>query len=156
MSSDVYAYRGARALVLLHEKELRAFLACWQHFVASGCSLPETEDPDYRDPHFLLTHVLGAAGSYLRWCCEKLGEALPAMPTLPDTHRPEQVQHYVDQLLLAWRQPLHTIEERHFDEPAHISRWGVPYTIDAMLEHAVMHPIRHRFQLEELLAARPD
>jgi hypothetical protein len=27
----------------------------------------------------------------------------------------------------------------------------VTYTIDAMLEHAVMHPIRHTFQLEELV-----
>jgi hypothetical protein len=28
-----------------------------------------------------------------------------------------------------------------------------PYSIDAMLEHAVMHPIRHSYQLEELMAA---
>jgi hypothetical protein len=32
------------------------------------------------------------------------------------------------------------------------SRWNVHYCIDAMLEHAVMHPIRHTFQLQELLA----
>ncbi len=28
----------------------------------------------------------------------------------------------------------------------------VEYSIDSMLEHAVMHPLRHRFQLEELIA----
>jgi hypothetical protein len=27
--------------------------------------------------------------------------------------------------------------------------------IDAMLEHAVMHPIRHAFQLEELMRRQP-
>ena len=37
-----------------------------------------------------------------------------------------------------------------FDEE-HLSRWKVTYCIDGMLEHAVMHPIRHRVQLEALL-----
>jgi uncharacterized damage-inducible protein DinB len=34
----------------------------------------------------------------------------------------------------------------------HTSRWGAPMTVEAMLEHAVAHPMRHHFQLEELLA----
>ena len=47
--------------------------------------------------------------------------------------------------------PLQEIEEKHFHSPCYQSRWGVDYCIDAMLEHAVMHPIRHVFQLEELM-----
>jgi len=39
-----------------------------------------------------------------------------------------------------------------FDRPEHESRWGVKDYVDAMLEHAVMHPIRHAFQLEGWLA----
>jgi uncharacterized damage-inducible protein DinB len=32
----------------------------------------------------------------------------------------------------------------------------VSYSVDAMLEHAVMHPVRHRFQIEAWLApSRP-
>jgi hypothetical protein len=31
------------------------------------------------------------------------------------------------------------------------SRWGQEYTIGAMLEHAVMHPMRHAFHLDELM-----
>jgi hypothetical protein len=27
------------------------------------------------------------------------------------------------------------------------------YSIDSMLEHALVHPMRHAFQLEEMLAA---
>ena len=36
------------------------------------------------------------------------------------------------------------------------SYWGRPLhpRTEAMLEHAVMHPIRHRFQLEELMEAQ--
>ena len=38
-----------------------------------------------------------------------------------------------------------------FPDKESVTRWGSPYSINAMLEHAVMHPIRHRFQLENLL-----
>jgi hypothetical protein len=36
----------------------------------------------------------------------------------------------------------------------HTTRWGATLSIDGMLEHAVLHPARHRFQLEELLEAQ--
>ena len=32
-----------------------------------------------------------------------------------------------------------------------ITQWQTRYCIDSMLEHAVMHAIRHAFQLDELL-----
>jgi len=44
------------------------------------------------------------------------------------------------------------LTEERADLPAYPSRWGTPYSIDAMLEHAVMHPIRHAYQLEKLMA----
>jgi len=31
------------------------------------------------------------------------------------------------------------------------SRWGEPYTVEQMLEHAVVRPMRHRIQLERLM-----
>ena len=43
-----------------------------------------------------------------------------------------------------------TAQER-FDNPVYLSEWGMQYSIDSMLEHAVMYPILHRFQLQELL-----
>ena len=57
-------------------------------------------------------------------------------------------QHVVDK----WRTPLALITEDRFESPEFPSRWKVEYCIDAMLEHAVMHPVRHRFQLVELMA----
>jgi hypothetical protein len=36
----------------------------------------------------------------------------------------------------------------------HTSRWGAPMNVEAMFEHAVVHPMRHRFQLEELIAKK--
>lgn len=42
------------------------------------------------------------------------------------------------------------------DDPSYRSvesRWGEDYTIEQMLEHAIVHPMRHRIQLERLMSA---
>jgi len=44
------------------------------------------------------------------------------------------------------------VEESRFDA-IHKTRWGEDMSLQGMLEHAVMHPARHRFQLEELMEA---
>ena len=44
------------------------------------------------------------------------------------------------------------VEPELFEDKVYTSNWGVNYCIDAMLEHAVMHPIRHEFQLKNLIA----
>lgn len=44
------------------------------------------------------------------------------------------------------------VEEETFYYPEYPSNGGThPHCIDIMLQHAVMHPIRHDFQLRELL-----
>ena len=61
-----------------------------------------------------------------------------------------KVNEYVSHLIEKWRLPLSEIPEDKFHSPSYTSNWGVEYCIDAMLEHAVMHPIRHEFQLKNL------
>lgn len=39
-----YQYRGARAMVLLHERYLREFVATWRKAKTAGIVLPKTED----------------------------------------------------------------------------------------------------------------
>jgi hypothetical protein len=46
---------------------------------------------------------------------------------------------------------LREISDEQLETPEYPSRWRTRYCIDSMLEHAVMHPIRHAFQLEELI-----
>jgi hypothetical protein len=46
------------------------------------------------------------------------------------------------------------VRDDQLETPEYRSRWQTLYSIDAMLEHAVMHPIRHAFQLEELMRQR--
>ena len=56
-------------------------------------------------------------------------------------------------LLLGWRRPLQRIPEERFFDACYVAPWGPEYCIDAMLEHAAMHPMRHSYQLRRLMAA---
>lgn len=150
-----YRYRGARALVLLHERELRELLPVWRRAKAAGLRLPETEDPDYASLETLLRHVLRSARGYMTWLCEKLGLPDPGIEAAPEPSRVEhEAGRWVEHLLDRWRLPLVGIEEARFNE-VYKTRWGVDMSCESMLEHAVVHPLRHRFQLEELLEAAP-
>jgi len=149
-----YRYRGARALVLLHEKALRELLPAWKRARASHVQLPSTQDPSYASLESLLHHGLRAARGYMTWLCEKLGLPDPGIDPAPEASRVEQeAERYIEHVLERWRLPLADVEEARFGA-THKTRWGEDMSLEGMLEHAVMHPIRHRFQLEELLEAQ--
>ena len=150
---DNYNYRGARAMVLLHEKHLKECLESWKAAKALNISLPATSDEDYASLESLLRHILGAARGYMVWICERLELGDPAIDPVPDSKNIEtEADAYLSHLLERWQRPLATVEEERFYRPEYPSNWKVLYCIDAMLEHAVMHPIRHQFQLKELIA----
>ncbi len=147
-----YRYRGARALVLLHEQRLRQFLDTWKKAKASGVLLPQTDDPNYESFNMLLRHVLRWARRYMVWICEKLELPDPEIKAVPEADVIEaEAENYLHHLLEQWRQPLIDVPEEKFYKPEYTAPWKSNYCIDAMLEHAVMHPVRHTFQLRELM-----
>ncbi len=148
-----YRYGGARALVMLHERQLRKFLVAWRHARTAGVTLPETDDPSYASLEALLVHVLRCARGYMAWMCEVLELPDPGIRPAPASGAVEsEAEVYVEHLVEQWRTPLVELTEEQAYGPAHTTRWGVEYCIDSMLEHAAMHPLRHRFQLQELIA----
>ncbi len=153
---DHYRYRGARALVLMHERYLREFLVTWKQAKAANVVLPKTDDPDYLSLEFVLHHVLRAARGYMTWMCEKLGLPDPEIQPAPPPERAQaEADQYLEHVLERWREPLAGVDEARFEE-AFPSRWKTVYCIDAMLEHAVCHPLRHTFQLRELMARQSE
>lgn len=147
-----YNDRGARALVLLHEKHMHQCLSVWKDAKAANIKLPETTDESYESLETLLAHLLRAARGYMVWMCKQLELPDPEINPAPDIVNVEvEADSYLAHVLERWRLPLANVPEEKFGPTMYVSNWGVPYTIDAMLEHAVMHPIRHEFQLRELL-----
>lgn len=146
-----YKYNGARSLVLLHEKHLRSCVQIWKEAKKLNIKLPETEDEDYKSLETLLRHILRSARNYMIWMCANLNLPDPEIEVQPEPDSIEnKADKFVDHLLEKWRLPLADVPEDKFDLTFK-SNWGVNYCIDAMLEHAVMHPIRHEFQLRNLI-----
>jgi uncharacterized damage-inducible protein DinB len=149
-----YTYRGARALVILHERAMRELLPVWRRAKAAGVTLPATDDPCYASLETLLHHALSAARGYMTWLCEKLGLPEPGIDAAPEASRvAQEADRYLDHVLERWRLPLVAVSEKHLSA-IHTTRWGEQMSCEGMLEHAVMHPLRHRFQLEELLESQ--
>jgi len=149
---DNYKSRGARALVLLHEKHLRQCLEVWKQAQAAGVKLPETDDENYRSLETLLRHVLDAAGDYMVGICRDLGLPDPEIKLAPSIDVIEvEADSYLEHVLERWRLPLAEVTDERLEPPPELYEPGMPYWVDAMLEHAVMHPIRHEFQLKELM-----
>ncbi len=149
-----YRYRGARALVHLHERELRDFVATWRRAVAWGVTLPPSDDPDCASADAMARHVLSAAGRYMIWLTQRLGLPDPRIDEAPPLDEIEdRADAYLEHVLERWRMPLHDVPEARFAE-VHRSNWGEDFTLESMLEHAVVHPMRHALQLEELMGAQ--
>ena len=151
----MFKSNAVRSCVELHEIEINRFSDAWQAFRASGTPLPETDDPSYQTADHVCGHVFRAARSYLTW----IGECVkrPVTGLDPDTD-PVSIAHrgraFVDRVLEAWRRQLALLEDTELAPDTYKSRWGEDYNIEQMLEHAVVHPMRHRIQLERLMAQR--
>lgn len=148
--------RAVMSLVELHEIEMRRFMETWDRYLASGAAMPEArDDPDYENADRLVTHAVRAARGYLIRVCEWVGR--PASE-LDATRDPAvivpRLHEHVEETLAAWRRHLAAFEDGELS-PKHIVQWGgteESFSVEQMLEHAVVHPMRHRIQLERILA----
>lgn len=150
----MFKSNAVRSCVELHEIELRRFYDTWETFRASGAPLPQTDDPAYASPEHLAGHVLRSARNYLTW----IGDCVkrPVTDVDRDDDRVSVARKgraFMDDVLAGWRRHLVRLEKAELAPAAYKSRWGEDYDIEQMLEHAVVHPMRHRIQLERLMAA---
>jgi hypothetical protein len=147
-----YKYNGARSLVLLHEAHMKSFLSTWEKAKESNIKLPETDDEDYKSLETVLFHVLRASMRYMVWVCDKINLGNPQIdPPPPIGEIQNKAGDYLKHLLSRWRVPLVDVPVDSFLGTSYQSNWGDLFCIDAMLEHAVMHPIRHEYQLRNLI-----
>lgn len=147
-----YKYNGAKALVALHEVHIKSFYETCKQAKQLGVKLPVSDDLYYKSLDTLLYHVLRSARGYMIWMCDKLQLEDPMITETPPAEMiEEKADEQISHLLERWRIPLQNVELELFEVKVYKSNWGVDYCIDAMLEHAVMHPIRHEFQLKNLM-----
>jgi uncharacterized damage-inducible protein DinB len=147
--------RAVQSLVELHEVELRSFLETWKRFVASGLPMPDAHgDESYASRDSLGGHVLMSARGYLT----RVGEWVERPVTDVDAEKDagavvKRAPQFMDEVLAAYRRHLPAVTTEEFEPQKHRTRWGDLMSVEMLLEHAVVHPMRHRIQLERILAA---
>lgn len=78
-----YRYKGASALVKLHEIHLQSFYETWKQAKQLNVKLPDSDDPYYKSLDTLLYHLLRSARGYMIWMCDKLGLEDPQIKETP-------------------------------------------------------------------------
>jgi uncharacterized damage-inducible protein DinB len=112
----------------------------------------ETKDDDCRSVQTIMSHVVRAAFGYADYIREQLSIASTRpQPTL--LAREESLE----QLQAALEYTIETLEGRWEMSGEEISavviptRWGAVYDVEGLLEHAVVHLLRHRRQIEKFM-----
>ena|SRR5438094_1242636 len=145
--------RAVRSLVELHEREMRSFLEVWGRFVAAGLPVPEAHgDKSYESRERLAGHVLMAARGYLTRIGEWVSRPVTDVDASEDPHEIfTRASEFADNVLAAYRRHLAQISNEELEPQVHRTRWGELMSVENLLEHAVVHPMRHRIQLERML-----
>lgn len=135
---------GDRAIVRLHGR-LDLYLATRMR---TGVVLPETDNNHFRSRR-PLGHVLSVARSYIAWMCGKLELPDPQIHRPPlGGWKPRRTPNHAwsrggNFLWSALSLPASTVLPR--------LPGGGEYCVDVMIEHVVVHTIRHGFQLPNLV-----
>ncbi|SFJ19724.1 hypothetical protein [Myroides guanonis] len=112
---------------------------------------PHTSDPNGKSIRNILAHVIGSAFSYAIYIRESIDHAIPR-PGL--RHRDTALEYIrdLDEVIVFTRDTFKTIYDyslEKFDYPDKIkTKWGQSYDIEQMMEHAIVHVLRHRRQIE--------
>jgi uncharacterized damage-inducible protein DinB len=148
--------RAVRSLVELHEREMRSFLETWRRFVAANLPMPDAQgDKSYEDRERLAGHVLMAARGYLTRIGEWVGRPVSDVDASQDPYEiVKRAPEFADGVLGAYRRHLAEITDQEMEQQVHRTRWGELMSVEMLLEHAVVHPMRHRIQLERILESQ--
>lgn len=113
-----------------------------------------TDDPDCRSIQTILTHVVSSGYSYAIHIRNHLGENLD----FRQKQKLENADDYIQALKNMFDYNLRVFEEysdinlEEYDPSKKLcTRWGQYYDIEQLLEHAIVHILRHRRQIERFL-----
>lgn len=111
----------------------------------------ETTDQDCVSIQSILTHVLRAGHWYALEILKLQGESI-AFPTNQLFDSTETYQSELNEIFrfterLFARYPNITLEENDPSKKI-LTKWGQQYDVEQMMEHAIVHILRHRRQIE--------
>lgn len=112
----------------------------------------KTTDEDCRSIQTVSRHVVMAGYSYANYIRGQFSLAAEAVPRAEISHA--ELSGAIDKMLAYTIETLDGKWEMSDEEMGKIvinSRWGVTYDLEQLLEHAIVHILRHRRQVEKFL-----
>jgi len=113
-----------------------------------------TNDPDCKSIQTIITHVIGAGYGYANYIRNQFGDPLNETKRNYETDTPESACREIDYML---KYNMETLQNKlnmtDDDVMKNIMkvRWGPSYDLEQLLEHAIVHILRHRRQIERFL-----
>jgi len=113
-----------------------------------------TKDPDCISIQTILSHVVRAGYTYITEIRKHLGEELAytqkELLQSTDDYANALDKMFESNIKMLDDYPDMQIEE-HSNDKKMVVRWGQSYDIEQLLEHAIVHILRHRRQIERFL-----
>ena len=158
MSNKTYRKNGAIGAILdEYERALQDLKTVLETVTPSQLTAicdEETADEDCRSIQTILTHVVRSGYGYVTYIRNAQGEKL----NFPERQLLFSVSDYNDALdkMFAYNVQLFTdypgVVLEEFDSNKKILvNWGQQYDIEQLMEHAIVHILRHRRQIERFL-----
>jgi len=118
-----------------------------------------TTDDDCKSIQSILTHVVSSGFGYIIYIENYIGNNKPRLEKIPY----ENVNCYIDQLDGMFEYALNffllnpNVEIEQLDQSKKIIvNWGQQYDIEQLLEHAIVHILRHRRQIQKFVLKFPS
>lgn len=114
----------------------------------------ETTDPDCKSIQTITNHVIRSGYGYANYIRRKFAESLTERK---EDYKVNTTSSACDEIDLMMNYTTETLMNKmgySFEEMASIkinSNWGQEYDLEQLLEHAIVHILRHRRQIEKFL-----
>ncbi len=114
----------------------------------------ETKDPDCVSIQTIMNHVVRSGYGYANYIRKQFGDNLIERNEYYEVSSPQLANQALDKMLLYTVETVDNkwnITEEEVMKHIIITRWGQRYDIEQLLEHAIVHILRHRRQIERFL-----
>ncbi len=114
----------------------------------------ETQDPDCVSIQTVMNHVVRSGYGYANFIRIVFNDNLIERSESYEVSTPEHANQVLDKMLIYTVETLNNkwdISEEEVVNSIIITNWGQRYDIEQLLEHAIVHILRHRRQIERFL-----
>ena len=115
---------------------------------------PETKDPDCRSVRTIANHVVRAGYGYANYIRKQFGEPFVERKTDYNLENSKDACREINNMLKYTEETLSNKLDISLDDVMENkikTDWGQDYDLEQMLEHAIVHILRHRRQIERFI-----